>query len=77
MYVPTSYRPGSRVPLTYDLFIHSGGEHLAFAIQDRFSDAVSALGSPVRATRSGAFTYRWYPSLDSTPLGIAPPATTG
>lgn len=59
-----------RLGQRYDLLIHSGGDHLAFAIQDRFADAVRALGSPVRATRPGAFTYRWYPSLDSIPLGI-------
>ena len=58
----------------YDLFIHSGGDHLAFAIQDRFSDAVTALGNPVRVTNPGAFTYRWYPSLDSATLGTG---TTG
>jgi dienelactone hydrolase len=54
----------------YDLFIHTGGDHLAFATEDRFSDAVAALGNPVRTTNPGAFTYDWYPSLSSTALGI-------
>ena len=54
----------------YDLFIHTGADHLAFATEDRFSDAVAALGSPVRTTRPGAFSYAWYPSLSSTALGI-------
>ena len=45
----------------YDLFIHTGADHLAFATEDRFSDAVAALGSPVRTTQPGAFTYAWYP----------------
>jgi prolyl oligopeptidase family protein len=54
----------------YDLFIHTGADHLAFATEDRFSDAVAALGNPVRTTRPGAFTYDWYPSLTSTALGI-------
>ncbi|HEX3831315.1 MAG TPA: prolyl oligopeptidase family serine peptidase, partial [Solirubrobacteraceae bacterium] len=54
----------------YNLFIHSGGDHLAFAVEDRFSDVVAALGSPVRTTNPGTFTYGWYPSLDSPPLGI-------
>jgi hypothetical protein len=31
---------------------------------------VAALGSPVRTTNPGAFTYGWYPSLDSAALGI-------
>ena len=54
----------------YNLFIHTGGDHLAFAVEDRFSDVVSALGSPVRRPNPGSFTYNWYPSLDSAPLGI-------
>jgi hypothetical protein len=54
----------------YNLFIHSGGDHLAFAVEDRFSDVVTALGSPVRTTNPGSFTYDWYPSLDSTALGL-------
>ncbi len=54
----------------YNLFIHTGADHLGFAVEDRFSDVVSALGSPVRTTDPGSFTYRWYPSLDSAALGI-------
>ena len=54
----------------YNLFIHTGGDHLAFAVEDRFSDVVTALGNPVRTTNPGAFTYDWYPSLDSSALGI-------
>jgi len=56
--VVTQTQAFDRLGQRYDLFIHSGGDHLAFAIQDRFSGAISALGSPVRATRPGAFTYR-------------------
>jgi pimeloyl-ACP methyl ester carboxylesterase len=54
----------------YDLFIHTGGDHLAFATEDRFEDTVSALGNPVRTVNPGAFTYRWYPSLNSSVFGI-------
>ena len=54
----------------YDLFIHTGADHLGFAVEDRFSDVVTALGNPVRATNPGRFDYRWYPSLDSSRLGI-------
>ena len=42
----------------YDLFIHTGADHLGFAVEDRFSDAVAALGNPVRQADPGAFTYR-------------------
>jgi len=59
-----------RLGQRYDLFIHTGGDHLAFATEDRFGDVVSALGNPVRRTNSGSFTYDWYPSLDSSRLGI-------
>jgi pimeloyl-ACP methyl ester carboxylesterase len=34
----------------YNLFIHTGAEHLVFATEDRFGDVVSALGSPARTT---------------------------
>ena len=54
----------------YNLFIHTGADHLEFATEDRFGDVVSALGSPVRTTNPGVFTYRWYPSLNSSQLGI-------
>jgi dienelactone hydrolase len=53
----------------YDLFIHTGADHLGFAVEDRFSDVVTALGHPVRTTHPGAFTYDWYPTLDSAALG--------
>ncbi|MGB9182931.1 MAG: prolyl oligopeptidase family serine peptidase [Solirubrobacteraceae bacterium] len=56
--------------LRYDLFIHTGGDHLAFATEDRFGDVVNALGNPVRTTDPGAFTYDWYPSLNNSSLGI-------
>jgi dienelactone hydrolase len=54
----------------YNLFIHTGGDHLAFAVEDRFGDVVAALGNPVRTTDPGAFTFNWYPSLTSATLGI-------
>ncbi len=54
----------------YDLFIHTGADHLAFAVEDRFGDAVAALGNPRLKTNPGKFTYSWYPSLDDASLGI-------
>jgi pimeloyl-ACP methyl ester carboxylesterase len=54
----------------YNLFIHTGGDHLAFATEDRFGDVVGALGKPVRTTNPGSFTYDWYPSLTNSTLGI-------
>jgi dienelactone hydrolase len=63
-------RAFDRLGQRYNLFIHTGGDHLAFATEDRFGDVVSALGRPVRATDPGRFGYSWYPSLNSAALGI-------
>jgi dienelactone hydrolase len=54
----------------YELFIHTGADHLVYATEDRFGDAVAALGSPARKTNPGSFTYSWYPSLNSAVYGI-------
>src|ERR1700689_4204707 len=37
----------------YNLFIHTGVDHLVFATEDRFSDVVNALGLPTRITNPG------------------------
>src|SRR5207302_71144 len=39
-------------------------------VEDRFGDAVAAVGKPVRKINPGRFTYSWYPSLDNAALGI-------
>jgi dienelactone hydrolase len=54
----------------YDLFIHTGADHLIYATEDRFGDSVAALGKPVRVTNPASFTYSWYPSLNSSRYGI-------
>jgi pimeloyl-ACP methyl ester carboxylesterase len=54
----------------YNLFIHTGADHLVYATEDRFDDAVTALGNPVRTIDPGVFTFDWYPSLNSAALGI-------
>jgi hypothetical protein len=59
-----------RLGQRYDLFIHTGADHLAYATEDRFGDAVTALAKPVRTTNPGSFSYSWYPSLDSSVFGI-------
>ncbi len=58
-----------RLGQRYHLFIHTGGDHLAFATEDRFGDVVTALGNPARTRNPGTFTYSWYPSLDSSYFG--------
>ncbi|HWD75064.1 MAG TPA: prolyl oligopeptidase family serine peptidase [Solirubrobacteraceae bacterium] len=59
-----------RLGQRYNLLIHTGADHLAFATEDRFGDAVAALGRPLAVAEPGAFTYDWYPSLTSSALGI-------
>jgi pimeloyl-ACP methyl ester carboxylesterase len=59
-----------RLGQRYDLFIHTGADHLFYAVEDRFGDAVAAVGKPVRKVNPGRFTYSWYPSLDNAALGI-------
>ncbi|HWE09740.1 MAG TPA: prolyl oligopeptidase family serine peptidase, partial [Solirubrobacteraceae bacterium] len=59
-----------RLGQRYNLFIHTGADHLVFATEDRFGDGVGALGRPAAVANPGAFTYDWYPSLDSATLGI-------
>jgi len=54
----------------YTLLLHSGADHIVFATEDRFDDAVAALGEPVRARRPGKFSYAWNPRDDSTAQGI-------
>jgi hypothetical protein len=54
----------------YDLFIHTGADHLIYATEDRFGDAVAALGTPTLVSDPASFTYGWYPSLDDPRLGI-------
>jgi len=54
----------------YQLFLHSGGDHLVWATEDRFGDAVAALGEPVRTTDPGAFTYTWTPAPTDAADGI-------
>jgi hypothetical protein len=59
-----------RLGQRYDLFIHTGGDHLAFAVEDRFGGAVAALGLPGLKTNPDTFGYSWYPSLKSALFGI-------
>jgi hypothetical protein len=54
----------------YTLFLHSGGDHLAFATEDRFDDAVATLGEPVRKANPGRFSYSWDPTSDNAADGI-------
>jgi pimeloyl-ACP methyl ester carboxylesterase len=54
----------------YTLLLHTGGEHLTFAIEDRFDDAVAALGEPTRTRDPAAFSYTWNPVWSQPNAGI-------
>jgi pimeloyl-ACP methyl ester carboxylesterase len=54
----------------YQLLLHVGGEHSTWATEDRFEDAVAALGSPVRATNPPSFSYTWTPASTDAADGL-------
>jgi hypothetical protein len=54
----------------FQLFLHSGADHIGWATEDRFGDALAALGSPVRTTDPGVFTYTWTPSPTDAADGV-------
>ena len=70
--------PGLRQPdQRYNLFIHTGGDHLVYATEDKFSDAVAALGKPVRTVNPGASASTGIRASTAARWESAPPATTG
>ena len=61
-------RLGYRYRFTSYLF----EDHLVFALQDRFEDPVSHMGSGLRQPDPGHITFAWYPQLVRSDLGIGP-----
>ncbi|MGH2864968.1 MAG: prolyl oligopeptidase family serine peptidase [Solirubrobacteraceae bacterium] len=56
----------------YYAVLYPAEDHLVFATQNDFAPATSQLGSRERVQDPGAFTFSWYPDLDSSALGIGP-----
>ena len=47
-------------------------DHLVFALQDRFEDPISQMGTGWRQPDPGHITFAWYPQLVRSDLGIGP-----
>jgi hypothetical protein len=56
----------------YYAVLYPAEDHLVFASQNDFAPADSQLGQLEREQDPGSFTFRWYPELDSSALGIGP-----
>jgi Esterase PHB depolymerase len=54
----------------YELILHSGGDHIVWATEDRFGDAVAALGDPVRTLDPAVFSYAWTPATTDVADGL-------
>src|SRR5205807_3004573 len=58
----------------YRYLLYPAEDHVAFELQDGFSDAARFMGSDARATRPGHVTFRWNDSANSPAFGYG---TTG
>jgi pimeloyl-ACP methyl ester carboxylesterase len=47
-------------------------DHIVFALQDRFEDPISHMGTGLRQPDPGHITFAWYPQLVRSDLGIGP-----
>jgi hypothetical protein len=47
-------------------------DHIAFALQDKFDDPVSHMGTGLRQGDPGHITFAWHPQLTRADLGIGP-----
>ena len=56
----------------YYAVLYPAEDHLVFATQNDFAPADSQLGQLERKQDPASFTFRWYPDLDSSALGIGP-----
>ncbi len=61
-------RLGYRYRFTSYLF----EDHIVFALQDRFEDPISHMGTGLRQPDPGHITFAWYPQLVRSDLGIGP-----
>jgi hypothetical protein len=47
-------------------------DHIAWALQDKFEDPISHMGTGLRQADPGHITFAWYPQLVRADLGIGP-----
>jgi pimeloyl-ACP methyl ester carboxylesterase len=61
-----------RLGYRYRFTFYPAEDHLAFALQDKFEDAVRHMGTGLRQPDPGHITFAWYPALVRPDLGIGP-----
>jgi dienelactone hydrolase len=54
----------------YQLRLHAGGDHILWATEDRFDDAVAAIGMPARNLNPATFSYTWTPLASDSSAGV-------
>ena len=61
-----------RLGYRYRFTFYPVEDHLVFALQDKFEDAVSHMGTGLRQADPAHITFAWYPALVRPDLGIGP-----
>ncbi len=61
-----------RLGYRYRFTVYPIEDHLVFAVQDKFDDAVAHMGTGLRQSDPGHITFAWYPQLVRPDLGIGP-----
>ena len=61
-----------RLGYRYRFTVYPAEDHIAFAVQDKFDDPISHMGTGLRQADPGHITFAWYPQLVRRDLGIGP-----
>jgi pimeloyl-ACP methyl ester carboxylesterase len=61
-----------RLGYRYRFTVYPFEDHIVFALQDKFDDPVSHMGTGLREADPGHITFAWYPQLTRPDLGIGP-----
>ncbi len=61
-----------RLGYRYRFTVYPAEDHVLFALQDKFDDAVAHMGTDLRQPDPGHITFAWYPQLTRDDLGIGP-----
>lgn len=61
-----------RLGYRYRFTVYPTEDHIVFAAQGKFGDAVRHMGTATRQADPGHITYAWYPQLERPDLGIGP-----
>ena len=61
-----------RLGYRYRFTVYPAEDHIIFALQDKFDDPVSHMGTGLRQADPGHISFAWYPQLVRPDLGIGP-----